>query len=57
LVILLLIKVQKTELYRSIMRILITLTDLTIGPAGQRSSKKSSQKCKVIFEPLILFDL
>jgi len=53
LVILLLIKVLKTELYRSIMRILVTLPDLTIGPAGQRSSEKSSQKCKVIFEPFL----
>jgi len=28
----------------------MTLPDLTIGPAGQRSSKKS-QKYNVIFEP------
>jgi len=50
LVILLLVKVLKTELCRSIMRILVTLPDLTIGPARQRSSKKSSQKCKVIIK-------
>jgi len=38
---LLLIKVLKTELCRSIMRILVTPPDLTIGPAGQSRSKKS----------------
>jgi len=31
----------------------VTLSDLTISPAGQRSSKRSSQKCKVIFEPFL----
>jgi len=50
LVILLLIKMLKTALYRSTMRILVTLSDLTMG---QRSSKKSSQKCHVIFEPYL----